>query len=164
MTTPQTESSVYYFDASLGCSNEPETEKSGNGSRLHEVEARLSILETAILEHATILRDRIGQRLDRLEDRLRYEATGLRRAMADEKDNRDEKIIQLTESFTAAVDRVELKQESGSVKATMEDLIAALAATRTHLDTLAHAVTKTRAEVSAGSLISSWIFMITVAK
>lgn len=144
-------SKIHYFDALQSDSAAVENDADANpadGSRLREVESRLDILETAILEHAAILRDRIGCRLDRLEDKLRYEASGLRKAMANEKGDRDEKIVQLTESFTAAVDRVELKQQAGSVKATMEDLIAALAATRSHLDTLAHAVSKSRSDLS----------------
>lgn len=113
--------------------------------RLREMEARMSVLETAILEHAVILRDRIGQRLDRLEQKFRYEADGLRRALQDESKDRHAKIIQLTESFTHAVDRVELGQPGvRDVQTTLQDLIAALAATRTHLDVLAQAVSDRR--------------------
>ena len=109
--------------------------------RLRELEARMAVLETAILEHAVILRDRIGKRLDRLEQKFHYEADGLRQALKDESSDRHAKIIQLTQSFTNAVDRVESQQPAANqVQATLEDLIAALAATRTHLDVLAQAV------------------------
>ena len=107
-------------------SPDPDPEK----YRLNEIEARINVLETAILEHATILRDRIGQRLDRLEEKLRFESNGLREAMQNQGADRDDKIIRLSESLTAAVDRVELNQQAGSVQATMEDLIAALVALR----------------------------------
>ncbi len=110
--------------------------------RVGEMEARLAVLESAILEHAMVLRDRIGQRLDRLEQKFRYEADGIRRALQDESKDRNAKIIQLTESFTNAVDRVESRQgvPGGDVGATLQDLIVALAATRMHLDVLAQAV------------------------
>jgi hypothetical protein len=112
--------------------------------RLRELEARMAVLETAIMEHALVLRDRIGKRLDRLEQKFHYEADGLRRALKDESSDRHEKIIQLTESFTSAVDRVESKQPASDVHSTLQDLIAALAATRTHLDVLAQAVADKR--------------------
>ena len=117
--------------------------------RLRELEARMAVLETAILEHAVILRDRIGKRLDRLEQKFHYEADGLRRALKDESSDRHAKIIQLTESFTNAVDRVEAKQPNGEMQTTIEDLIAALAATRTHLDVLAQAVSDRREEMAS---------------
>ncbi|MCB1229569.1 MAG: hypothetical protein KDN19_04855 [Verrucomicrobiae bacterium] len=124
---------------------EQETIKLTVEQRFTEMEARMSVLETAILEHAVILRDRLGQRLDRLEEKFRYEADGIRRALQDESKDRHAKIIQLTESFTHAVDRVESRQGSPSdVSATLQDLIAALAATRTHLDGLAQAVADKR--------------------
>ncbi|MCB1237802.1 MAG: hypothetical protein KDM91_22240 [Verrucomicrobiae bacterium] len=118
-------------------------------SHVREIDARVTVLETAILEHATILRDRIGQRLDRLEQKLRFESNGLRKAMESQSADRDHKIVELTQSLTSAMDRVESNHQAVSVKATMEDLIAALATTRNHLDTLAQAVTTTRAELSA---------------
>lgn len=104
----------------------------------------MSVLESAILEHAMVLRDRIGQRLDRLEQKFRYEADGLRKALKDESSDRHANIIQLTQSFTNAVDRVESKQPPVAVQDTLQDLIAALAATRTHLDVLAQAVADKR--------------------
>lgn len=148
-STDFSESTMHILDPLPSESAPVGSDQEENPSRYRELESRLDVLESAILEHATLLRDRIGNRLDRLEDKLRYEATGLRRALENENADRDEKIIQLTESFTAAVDRVELKTEAGTVKATMEDLIAALASTRSHLDTLALAVSKTRSELSA---------------
>ena len=118
--------------------------------RLQELEARMAVLETAILEHAMILRDRIGKRLDRLEQKFSYEANGLRQALRDESSDRTAKIIQLTESFTNAVDRVESQQPAANeVQSTLEDLIAALAATRTHLDVLAQAVSDRRGDLAS---------------
>ena len=146
-TIDPSETKIHYFDALQPESAPVESHSKSGGTQLREFEGRLDVLETAILEHATILRDRIGSRLDRLEDKLRYEASGLRKAMASEKGDRNEKIVQLTDSFTAAVDRVEMKTQASTVKATMEDLIAALAATRSHLDTLAHAVSKSRSDL-----------------
>lgn len=108
--------------------------------RLRELEARLTILETAMIEHATVLRDRIGERLDRLEQKFRYEADGLRRALATESSDRKSNIIELARSVTAAVDRVESNQQTSSVENTMQDLVSALADTRTHLDGLTRAV------------------------
>ena len=104
----------------------------------------MRVLEEAIFEHAMVLRDRIGHRLERLEDRLNYESKGLRRALKDESADRDEKIIQLTESLTAAVDRVESNQQTGTFKDTVDELVCALAATRSHLDGLAQAVKKAK--------------------
>ena len=110
--------------------------------RLKELEARMAILETAIVEHAMVLRDRIGQRLDRLEQKFRFEADGLRRALQTETSDRKTNIIELAQSVSAAVDRVEAGQHQGHpVHTTMQDLVAALADTRTHLDGLSRAVT-----------------------
>lgn len=114
------------------------------GTRLRELEARMRVLEEAIFEHALALRDRIGRRLDCLEDRLNYESKGLRRALKDESADRDEKIIQLTHSLTAAVDRVESNQQPAPFKETVDELVSALAATRAHLDGLAQAIQKAK--------------------
>ena len=141
------EASIYYFDATQAEEGREEASPREEKSRVQEIEARLNVLETAILEHAIDLRERIGTRLDRLEEKLRYETSGLRKAVATERGDRHDKIIQLTESFTAAMDRVEVKSQAEAVQGTMEDLIAALSATRSHLDTLASAVSETRVEL-----------------
>lgn len=118
-----------------------EREKDPN-TRLSELEARLSLLESALIDHATILRDRIAVRLDRLEQRFQYEAEGLRRALQTEVSDRRSNIIQLTQSVTAAVDRVESKHhpETKDVRSTLEELTAVIADTRLHLAGLTHAV------------------------
>jgi hypothetical protein len=109
--------------------------------RLRELEARMAILETAIVDHAMVLRDRIAQRLDRLEQKFRHEADGLRRALQTETSDRKTNIIRLAQSVSAAVDRVESGQQQGHpVHTTMQDLVSALADTRTHLDGLSRAV------------------------
>lgn len=109
-------------------------------AKLKELESRLSVLETALVEHASILRDRIGQRLDRLEQRFQYEAAGFRRALQAESSDRKTHLIQLTRSVTAAVDRVESNQLAASVQHSLQDLVEALAVTRGHLDALTQAV------------------------
>ena len=110
-------------------------------ARLRAIEARVAILETALVEHALVLRDRIGTRLDRLEQKFRYEADGLRRALENESTDRKTNIIQLAKSVTAAVDRVEANQPPTTVQHSIDDLVSALAATRSHLDVLTRAVT-----------------------
>ena len=129
-------------------SGEPVAVKQGDKDpvvRLRELEARMAILETAIVEHAMVLRDRIGQRLDRLEQKFRYEADGLRRALQTETTDRKTNIIQLAQSVSAAVDRVESghQPQGHPVHTTMQDLVAALADTRAHLDGLSRAVSRT---------------------
>jgi hypothetical protein len=120
----------------------PKDREKDQSARLRELEARLSVLESALIDHATILRDRIAVRLDRLEQRFQYEAEGLRRALKTEVSDRRTNIIQLTQSMTAAVDRVESKQmpATPNVNATIEELTAVIADARLHLAGLAHAV------------------------
>ena len=128
-------------NANLPCEGYGEPAEPSQAQRIGELEARLTMLENAMFEHAVMLRDRIGQRLDRLEQKFRYEADGLRRALKDESRDRNSKIIQLSESVTNAVDRVESRQiDTSEMGDTLRHLMSALADTRNHLDHLAEVV------------------------
>lgn len=109
----------------------------------------MAVLEHALMEHAVVLRERIGIRLDRLEEKFRYEAAGLRRALREESKDRHSNIVRLAESVTSAVDRVESRQRESGVNAAMQDIISALVATRLHLDALSQAVEGTRRDLAS---------------
>lgn len=131
------------------------------GERNHlvsDLEARVDVLESALFDHATILRDRVAERLDRLEATLDLNQRRLEEGLAKEATDREERLVQLTDTFTRAMDRDLGEGESEvdpirnvrpATENTLTDLVDALTATRSHLDTIAVALQHTRGELKA---------------
>jgi len=99
------------------------------------IEARVDVLESALFDHATVLRDRVAERLDRLEKTLDLSQQRLEVNLSKESTFREEQIMALTETFTRALDRVNNascpSQDPDALRPatthTMEDLVDARA-------------------------------------
>ncbi|NNE92270.1 MAG: hypothetical protein HKN23_11535 [Verrucomicrobiales bacterium] len=72
-----------------------------------ELECRIGLLEVAFRNHAQELRDRVTERLERLEENLEFHSGVLSEALRKEEADRKDSFGELSTSVAAAIERVE---------------------------------------------------------
>jgi len=86
--------------------------------RLNDVEKRLALFEELLFDCAMTLKDKVAERLDKLEDLCHLEAAQLRHEWQENKHDRKKELNQLTLKISEAIDRIaaEKARESESLR------------------------------------------------